>query len=155
MNALAPARREGREAMERSLTPAERVRRQLKSGRKPRTFKLPGLLDAVRRLCEESDRGQSMMQKHGLSPDDIHLALVWRTARGTVGHSPLPPPGGIGQYVAKHEQVPLDFLGIMWWQTGPDTGQTAPMWITEFSADKRAALELLDYKNKLAKMRPQ
>src|SRR5579871_2666128 len=132
----------GRDVMEASMTDAERARRQLKAGRKPKTRALPSLFDAIKRLCDEADRGRSLMQKYGLDPDDIHLALIYRPADGFIGSIPLPSPGNIGAFIGKFEQMGnVDFLGILWWQTAPDTRDkgsiTVPMWITEFADDKR------------------
>jgi len=151
----------GRDVMEASMTAAEKVRRQLKAGRKPKTRALPSLFDAIKRLCDEADRGRSLMQKYGLDPDDIHLALIYRPADGLIGSSPLPAPGSIGTFVMKFEQMGnVDFLGILWWQTAPDTrgksDAAVPMWITEFADDKRAALEMLVYRNALTSLpKPQ
>ena len=144
----------GREAMEASLTAAEKVRRQIKAGRKPKTRALPSLFDAIKRLCDEADRGRSLMQKYGLDADDIHLALIYRPVSGFVGSSPLPAPGNIGPFIMKFEQMgSVDFLGILWWQTTPETrgksDTTAPMWITEFADDKRASMDMLLFRNKL------
>lgn len=152
-----PANKAGRDAMDATLNTAEKVRRQLKAGRKPRTRILPNLFDAIKRLCDEADRGRSLMQKYGLDPDDIHLALIYRPANGVIGSSPLPPPGHTGAFITKFEQMGnVDFLGILWWQTDPATrgvGNIAvPMWITEFADDKRAAIEMLMYRNALTSL---
>lgn len=146
--------------MEDSLTTAEKVRRQLKAGRKRKTVTLPSMFDAVQRLCAEADRARSLMQKNGLNPDDIKLAIVYRVADAAIRSSPLPAPGNIGAFITKLEniaaQARVDFLGIIWQQTDRDAGAkhkaVAPTWVTEFADDKRAALELLLFKNKLAAM---
>jgi hypothetical protein len=151
-----PANKAGRDAMDASLNTAEKVRRQLKAGRKPKTRTFPSLYQAIERLCDAADMGQSLMRKHGLDPDDIHLALLYRTD-GAIGSSPLPAPESIGAFIAKFEQMGnVDFLGILWWQTGPDTrgkdNTTVPMWITEFADDKRASLEMLLFRNALTSL---
>jgi len=47
----------------------------------------------------------------------------------------------------------VDFLGIMWEQDDRDPrAKGKQMWITEFADDKRAALEMVAFKNKLASM---
>jgi len=140
--------------MESSMTAAEKVRRQLKAGRKPKTRTFPSLFDAIKRVCDEADRGRSLMQKYGLDPDDIHLALIYRPAPGMVGSTGLPAPGNIGAFVLKFEQMGnVDFLGILWWQTAPDNrgkGSVAvPMWITEFADNKQASLDMLLFRNRL------
>lgn len=147
----------GRDVMEASLSAAEKVRRQIKAGRKPKTRVLPSLFDAIKRLCDEADRGRSLMQKYGLDADDIHLALIYRPAAGLVGSSPLPAPGNVGPFIMKFEQMgKVDFLGILWWQTTPQTigkgSASVPMWITEFADDKRASLDMLLFRNKLTSL---
>jgi hypothetical protein len=151
-----PNNRAGFEAMNAVITPASRVRRALKAGAKPRrknTARLT-LLDAIKRLCEEADRGRSLMRKYGLDPDDIHLALIYRAADGVMGSSPLPPPGNISAYVQKFEQMGAwDFLGILWHQTPADSKGIVPMWVSEFyPEDKLVAIELLVFKNALAEL---
>ena len=129
----------GRNAMEESMTAAEKVRRQIKAGRKPKTRVLPSLFDAIKRLCDEADRGRSLMQKYGLDADDIHLALIYRPAAGLVGSSPLPAPGNVGAFVMKFETRGKGSVAV-------------PMWITEFADDKRASLDMLLFRNKLTSL---
>jgi hypothetical protein len=144
-----------------SITADAQVRRQLKAGRKPKTRELPSLFEAIKRLCDEADRGRNLMSKYGLDPADLGLALIYR-ANGAVGSKPLPDPGNLGAFATWFEtlsgQTRVDFLGIMWWQTGAETGangnHSAPMWITEFAHDERAALDLLVFKNQLTSMHP-
>lgn len=147
----------GRDVMEASMTTAEKVRRQIKAGRKPKTRTLPSLFEAIKRLCDEADRGRGLMRKYGLDPDDIHLALIYRPAPGMVGSTGLPAPGNIGPFIMKFEQMGnVEFLGILWWQTTPETrgngSVTVPMWITEFADDKRAALDMLLFRNGLTSL---
>ena len=151
-----PANKAGRDAMDASLNAAERVRRQLKAGPKAKTRTLPSLFQAIERLCDAVDSGRSLMRKYGLDPDDIHLALLYRTD-GAIGSSPLPASENIEAFIMKFEQMGnVDFLGILWWQTGPDTrgkGNSAvPMWITEFADDRRASLEMLLFRNALTSL---
>jgi len=143
--------------MEASMTPAETARRQIKDGRNPKTRTLPSLFEAIKRLCDEADRGRSLMLKYGLDPDDIHLALIYRPASGGVGSTGLPAPGNIGTFITKFEQMGnVDFLGILWWQTTPENrgkgSVTVPMWITEFADDKQAARDMLLFRNALASL---
>jgi len=97
------------------------------------------------------------MQKYGLDADDIHLALIYRPADGVIGSRALPPPGNIGPYIMAFEQMGnVEFLGILWWQTTPDSrdkpDSTVTMWITEFADDRRAAIEMLVYRNALTSL---
>ena len=147
----------GRDATEASMTNAEEVRRQIKAGRQQRTRTLPSLFEAIKRLCDEADRGRGLMQKYGLDPEDIHLALIYRPAPGMAGSTGLPAPGNIGPFIMKFEQMGnVDFLGILWWQTTPENrgkGSVAvPVWITEFADDKQAARDMLLFKNGLASL---
>ena len=57
----------------------------------------------------------------------------------------------------KFEQMGnVDFLGILWWQTTPENrgkgSVTVPMWITEFADDKRAAMDMLLFRNGLTSL---
>jgi hypothetical protein len=100
------------------------------------------------------------MGKNGLSPDDIRLILLCRVAGipdRPIQGSPLPAPGEIGAFITQLEELSaltrVDFLGIMWEQDDRDPrAKGKQMWITEFADDKRAALEMVAFKNKLASM---
>ena len=156
-----PARTEGRKAMEESLTTAEKVRRQLKAGRPRKTSTPPhSVFEAVQRLFGEADRARELMGKNGLSPDDIRLILLCRVADipdRPIQGAPIPAPGKIGAFITQLEELSaltrVDFLGIMWEQDDRDPrAKGKQMWITEFADDKRAALEMVAFKNKLASM---
>jgi hypothetical protein len=143
--------------MENSLTVAEKVRRQLKAGRPRKTKAVPRtVLEAVQRLVDEADRAQSLMQKYGLHANDIKLALLCHTddpRRPSIWPAQLPPPGNIGAYFDDLETrtagFDARFLGILWQQTDHEVqvkGQPMQsLWITEFSKDGPASLELLAY----------
>lgn len=151
------ANKAARDAAKAPMSAAEKVRRQIKAGHKPKTLEFPSLFGAMKRMCDEADRARELMSNAGLDPDDIHLALLYRVGENHIGRSPLPSPGSIGPFVEKFEQMgEVDFIGIMWWQTTPETrgknDKAAPMWITEFADDKRTASQLLIFKNKLASM---
>jgi hypothetical protein len=154
-----PARSEGREAMEESLTRAERVRRQLKAGRPRKTRTAPrSVFDAVQRIIGEGDRAQGLMLKYGLDPRGIRLTLLYRLADAAIGSKPLPPPEHIGAFITELEQIAaqarVNFLGILWGQVDLEArAKREPewtMWVTEFADDKRATLDMLAFKNKLA-----
>lgn len=154
MTAMQLPASKGREAMEKSLTPGEKVRRQLKAGRKPKTRSLPSMFEAVQRVCGEADRARSLMLKYDLEPDDIRLALLCRAevpGRPLIHMHPLPAPGNIGAFIKPLEELAsltrVEFVGILWQLNDRDTNAKTPfiMWITEFSDNKRTALELLDY----------
>lgn len=154
-----PARSEGRKAMEESLTRAERVRRQLKAGRPRKASAAPRtVFDAVQRIIGEADRAQGLMLKYGLDPKGIRLTLLYRLADAAIGSKPLPAPERIGAFITELEQIAtqagVDFLGILWGQVDLEAqAKREPewtMWITEFADDKRATLDMLAFKNKLA-----
>lgn len=155
---LMPARAEGRKAMEDSLTVAQKVRRQLQSGRRPEARELPNLLDAVRRISTRADSAKWVMRRYGLDPDDIGLALLCRVqvpGMPRIQRAPLPAPEHIGTFITQLEELarltPVDFIGILWQQADHDPKAKAPrtVWVTPFSTDKQVETELLAYKNSL------
>lgn len=153
-----PARSEGRKAMEDSLTAAEKVRRQLKAGRPRKSKTLPrSVFDAVQRLVIEADRACDLMGKSGLNPDDIRLALLCRAnvpGMPPIQTAPLPTAAGnVGAFITRLEEMAkltrVDFLGILWEQADRDARAKSRLtvWVTEFADDKRAALEMLAWRN--------
>ena len=142
------ARREGRKAMEEILTPAARVRRQLKAGRPPKiTNRVIPTLEAVMRIADEADRARGMMRAERLNPDDIHLALIYCTpekkgAEQTVGFKWLPAPGSIGKFITTFEKMgekdTVLFLGILWHQTTKEGPAEGVAWVTQFMAGGEA-----------------
>ncbi len=142
---------------QRTITPAAQVRRQLKSGMKPKKDRAPfDFIQAFMRLADRADMARSLMGKYGLDPDDIHVAIVYRPADGMIASSTLPPPGNAAPFFARFEQMgPVDYLGLFWWQTPPDEVGKVQMWVEEFNpGDKRAAIELLIFRNALAGLSP-
>lgn len=145
----------GQDVMEASMIAAENVRQQIKVWAwGERTPDLPSFFGAMEHICNAADLGRSLMQQHGLDPDDIHLNLLFRAADSVIGSSPLPRSGGMKQFCEKFEQMGnVDFLGILWWQTTPDTrGKrkgAASIWITPFSKDKQAADKMLLFRKRL------
>lgn len=140
---------------QRTITPAAQVRRQLKSGMKPKKDRPPfDFIQAFTRLADRADTAQSLMGKYGLNPDDIHVAILYRRADGMIASSTLPSPGKTAPFFARFEQMGhVDYLGLLWWQTPPDEFGKVPMWVEEFNpGDERAAIELLIFKNALANL---
>jgi hypothetical protein len=97
------------------------------------------------------------MQKYGLDPDDIRLALLCRVA-GVPGMPPiqthpLPPPGNIGAFIKPLEDLAaltrVDFIGILWALVDRDPKAKAPFipWYTEFVEDKHTSHELDAFMN--------
>lgn len=139
---------------QRTITPAAQVRRQLKSGMKPKGRVRLDFIQAFTRLADRADMGRGLMRKYALNPDDIHVAIVYRRQDGVIGSSTLPPPGQTAPFFARFEQMgDVDYLGLLWWQTPADESGKVPMWIEEFNpGDKRTAIELLIFKNALANL---
>jgi hypothetical protein len=129
-------------AMEAALTPAAKVRRQLKAGRPSKIANQTlTAFDALQRVVNEADRARAMMVRAGLSPDDVHLALIVRTDE-TVGLRWLPQPGtpDAAEYfssIVKITPAPT-FLGILWHQADDAAaakGQPRDVvWVTQFMA---------------------
>jgi hypothetical protein len=151
-----PARSEGQKAMEDSLTPAERVRRQLKAGRPNKTRTIPGsVFEAAQRIVAEADRAQNLLQKYGLAPSTVALALVLRVHDPTVppiqAH-PLPASRKLGPYIDTLEQMAdaaeVDFLGILWQLDDLDKRQRV-IWATPFAQDTQTVMDLLTFKNQV------
>jgi hypothetical protein len=151
-----PGRSEGQKAMEESLTPAERVKRQLKAGRPKRTLALPGsVFEAVQRMMGEAGRAESLLRKYGLPSTTVTLALVCRVDNPSVQPiqaQALPANRKLGPFIDKLEQLsdaaPVDFLGILWQLDDLDKQQRV-IWATPFAQDTRTVLDLLTYKNQV------
>jgi hypothetical protein len=120
------ARSKGRKVMEEALTPAGRVRRQLKAGR-PRKIKneVVSTFEAVRRIVDEADRAHAMMDAADLNKDDIRLAVVYSTPERPgsveqVGYKVLPASKDLAKFFTFFEDlaatIPVIFLGILWQQ---------------------------------------
>jgi hypothetical protein len=100
-----------------------------------------------------------LMGKYGLDEQDIGLALLCRThdpRLARILRAPLPDDGRMGRFINQLEELAattrLDFLGILWQLKAPDAKGKPPffIWITEFSTDEQASLELLAFKNAIA-----
>ena len=147
--------------MEKSLTPAGRVRRRLKAGR-PRNIAL-STFDALHRLVNEADRARTMMQEAGLDPNDIKLALIYCTPEKpgfeeTVGYKWLPQPGETMEFFTRFEkeatETPFLYLGILWLQMDHESpgakalGRPEPVvWVTQFIAGPKAEEKLFAARN--------
>lgn len=139
-------RREGRKAMEKTLTAAARVRRRLKAGRpaKIRNEKLSAL-QAISRLATEADKARNVMREEGLEPEDIKLALIYSTSEN-FGCKWLPAPSDIPAFFAHFEGLSATtevwFLGILWYQRDAEAaarGESGDVsWVTQFVAGEAA-----------------
>jgi hypothetical protein len=150
--------------MEKSLTPAGRVRRQLKAGRPRKVLGVAlSTFDALHRLVNEADRARTMMLEAGLDPNDIKVALIYCTPEKpgfeeTVGYKWLPQPGETMEFFARFEseaeETPLLYLGILWLQMDHESagakvlGMPEPVvWVTQFVAGPRAEEKLFMARN--------
>ncbi len=150
--------------MEKSLTPAGRVRRQLKAGRPRKSLNIPlSTFEALHRIVNEADRARAMMREAGLDPNDIRLALVHCTPdkpgfEETVGYRWLPQPGETMEFFARFESeardTPLLYLGILWLQMDHESagakalGMPEPVvWVTQFIAGPKAEEKLFMARN--------
>jgi hypothetical protein len=142
--------------MENSLTPAGRVRRQLKAGRPRKILNVElTTFDALHRLVNEADRARGMMREAGLDPNDINLALIYRTPEKPgfeqIGrYKFLPQPGEtMMEFFSGFEQQEKDtrvqYLGILWFQMDHESPGAkllgrpeAVSWVTQFVAGPEA-----------------
>lgn len=151
------ARREGRKAMEKSLTAASRVRRSLKAG-SPRRIHNVRLThtEAILRLVTEANKARGLMRAEGLDPDDINCALIFCTPElpgfeNSVRYKWLPAPGQTSQFFDWFEdeskKAALLFLGILWNQEDREArakGEDGSVsWVRQFLAGPEAERRLL------------
>jgi hypothetical protein len=150
--------------MEKSLTPAGRVRRQLKAGR-PRKILNAALstFEALNRLVNEADRARTMMREAGLDPNDIKLALIYCTPEKQgfeeIGrYKFLPPPQETMEFFNSFEELiqetPVLYMGILWLQMDHESalaksfGKAEPVvWVTQFVAGPKAEEKLFAARN--------
>jgi len=128
------ARREGRKAMEMSLTAAARVRRKIKAGPRMIRNEILTPIEAIKRLATKVDNARRLMREEKLSPNDIHCALIFCTPE-VPGHENafkykwLPEIGESRDYFMSEEirsyflwfedlsyKAAILFLGILWYQ---------------------------------------
>jgi len=128
------ARREGRKAMEMSLTAAARVRRKIKAGPRMIRNEILTPIEAIKRLATKVDNARRLMREEKLSPNDIRCALIFCTPE-VPGHENafkykwLPEIGESRDYFMSEEirgyflwfedlsyKAAILFLGILWYQ---------------------------------------
>jgi hypothetical protein len=131
--------------MEESLTPAERVRRKLKSGRKPGEVAITPL-EALHRAVERSMHARALMVEEGLNPDDIRVALVWIVPEEVAGAKLIPASGIVGNLLVEFERRAathtLLFLGLFWEQTDRTAEQRGEepfnSWVAQWTGGEAA-----------------
>jgi hypothetical protein len=143
------ARREGRKAMEKSLTAAARMRRRFKAGR-PAKIRNDALtpLQAINRLVNEADKARGLMRDEGLEPDDVRCALIFCTPEvpgleEVVRYRWLPAPGETRNIFSAFDDLDRDdalFLGILWYQQDREAeGEDRhTVWVTQFMGGSKA-----------------
>lgn len=142
----ATATRKGHRAMEKAITAAARVRRQLKAGR-PRTARSLTLnaYEVMGILVSQADRASSLMREARLNPKDIKLRLIIRAQEGMLLKR-LPPPGETQPFFQAVESMAgAQFLGILWEQTDREAEAGKPpvtYWVTPFVADAESQRQM-------------
>jgi hypothetical protein len=149
------ALRKGHKAMEKAITKAARVRRQLSAGR-PRTTRSLSLnvYGVVGRLVGEAERARGMMREAGLDPNDVHLGLIIRTSTD-LQCKWLPGPEKAEPYFEEIAEMPgAKFLGILWKQTDHEVQSNgvplSSYWVTPFVAEPEAQEQMLALKSFVA-----
>jgi hypothetical protein len=150
--------------MEKSLTPAGRVRRQLKAGRPRKIMNIAlSTFEALRRLVDEAARARAAMREAGLEADDIALALIYATPEKPgfetfVSYKWLPQSGETATFFAdcgrEAKDTPVLYLGILWRQFDRESlgakalGMPEPVvWVTQFLAGQKAEERLFAARN--------
>jgi len=150
--------------MEKSMTPAGRVRRQLKAGRPRKTLNVAlSTFDALHRLVNEADRARTTMVEAGLDPNDIKLALIYCTPEkpgfeNTASYKWLPQPGETMEFFTRFEneatETPHLYLGILWRQMDHESAGAKALrraepvvWVTQFIAGPKAEERLFAARN--------
>ena len=143
----AMARRDGHKAMEDSISPAARVRRQLKAGR-PRKISLDlNSYSAMAIVIAEADRARKMMREAGLDAADVRLGLIVRTATD-VHCKWLPGPEDTTPFfTAITDMVDAEFLGVLWHQVDRECELNgvalSSYWLAPFVTDAESQSQML------------
>jgi hypothetical protein len=140
------ARRDGRKAMEKSISVAARVRRQLKAGRPRKTSLSLNSYSAMGQIMGEADRARGLMRDAGLDVADVRLGLIVRTP--TDLHCKwLPAPEDAGTFFAAIDILGAEFLGILWQQIDREAQVNGvPLsnyWVTPFVTEPEAQQQML------------
>lgn len=150
MPLTAEGRAEGARKLKERLEsdPAARVRQRLKAGRPAKIVNRDNVtvLEAVMRLADEADKASGLMEREGLDPMDIRLALAHvQPGTGDIGFKWLPESGKIGAFITALERMEAKshvlYLGIIWGQRDRKTGESN-LWVTQWLAGDAAVSQL-------------
>ena len=132
--------------MEKAITTAARVRRQLRAGR-PRsrsTSDVKGLnsFSAMGLLATQADRASELMEANGLDATDLRLGLIIRTKTDLMCKW-LPSAEQTGPFFEEITKLKdPQYLGILWQQIDRDIKQDgvpqSTYWVTPFVAEPKA-----------------
>ena len=137
------AKQKGREAMEKSLTAAARVRRRMKVGRPITNNEALTTLEALYKSTQEADKARNLMREENLDPKDINCELIYalRTHPVRLGRQLLPVPNRIAKFFEFFEQLGEEviFLGIAWQQIDHETrdGKPVSVWFSPLTTKPR------------------
>jgi hypothetical protein len=117
---LSEKRRDGRTAMEKSLTAAEKAIRSLRSGRKPTVSERLTSTGAAARAIAAMARAEEL----GLDPGDTRISLVYQAGDNTRLLTLSNDTGGAGEFFTKLEKFGPEvlFLGLMFQLKDRETG---------------------------------
>lgn len=135
------ARREGKRAMEGSLTAAKKVARRLAGGRKPVTEKV-GKKVAALRAINYLEAAENALDEYGLDPVDLRIHLVYSTAEvaGTIRLSE-----NAADFFEKLDNLENDkvlFLGMLGEIRDREAGDVVLRWVRPFIATPLAIAAL-------------
>jgi hypothetical protein len=123
-------RKEGRKAMEASLTKAMKVRRRMTSGPKLKTSRNYTGVEAVLQIIQGLQRAEKLMAEYKLEPADIRGSLIYTTPGGAARLIDMTPdPKDFFAQVEKVGQAP--FFGILWQLADHEANNVKP-WIQPF-----------------------
>lgn len=140
------ATRKGHKAMEKAITAAARVRRQLKAGR-PRTIRSLNLnpYEVMGILVNQADRASGLMAEAQLNPEDIKLRLIIRSQDAMLLKRLPPPEEAKAFFQAVESMAGAQFLGILWEQIDREAEAGKPpvtYWVTPFVADAESQQQM-------------
>jgi hypothetical protein len=123
--------------------PSARVRRRLKAGA-PRSRETITGIQALQILIDQADKAHRLMREEGLSPDDIHIRMVFVDPEAEkIGFKPLPPAALAAPFFEYFASAPVDCIGIWWFQKDPKTETGEVSWITQLAGGDKAGQLML------------
>lgn len=139
------ARREGRKAMEDSLTKAKRVARKLAGGRKPKESENAENLSkkvAALKAMTYREAAKAALDEYGLTPEDLRIHLVYtdgHTAKPIRISDDLPE---LFERLDKLEEGKVLFLGVIGELQDREADNVILRWVRPFLATPLAVSTL-------------